>query len=274
MNVHRFTVKKQGGIKMGIFDRKPNIEKMKAKKDVKGLLKALQYKEASVRAEAAKSLAEIGDERAVEPLIHALKDEDWMVVGEAASALAAIGDTRAVEPLIQALKTEELMVRGVAALALGYIEDKRAVEPLILALKDEDWRVREEAASALKNIGEPAIESLTKAMEDKDKDVRETAKETLGKIKAKKSTKNKPKKKSTVRRKQKRCAKCGEPLSESIDYNSTSSGTAILGGGQFWEMMSEKFSLAIYCKKCDAYYCAGCALEAWQKGGEERFICP
>ena len=51
----------------------PNVEKMKAKKDVKGLIKALGYKkDASVGKAATIALVEIG-EPVIEPLIAAIK---------------------------------------------------------------------------------------------------------------------------------------------------------------------------------------------------------
>jgi len=63
---------------MGILDKlfKPNVEKMKAKKDVKGLIKALRYEDRDVRRAAVYALEEIGDARAVEGLRQALKHED------------------------------------------------------------------------------------------------------------------------------------------------------------------------------------------------------
>lgn len=51
-----------------------DVEKMKAKRDVSGLIKALSYKkDAAVRVRAASSLGEIGDARAVDALTVALK---------------------------------------------------------------------------------------------------------------------------------------------------------------------------------------------------------
>ena len=47
----------------------PNIEKLLAKRDVKGLIDALDYKDASVRKAAITALAEIGDVRMVESLL-------------------------------------------------------------------------------------------------------------------------------------------------------------------------------------------------------------
>ena len=97
----------------------PNVEKLKAKRDVKGLIKALGYqKDGHVRNAAAGVLGQIGDTRAVEPLIAALKDESWGVRHYAAEALGQIGDTRAVELLIAALKDRDSNVREAAAGAL------------------------------------------------------------------------------------------------------------------------------------------------------------
>jgi len=182
-------------MKMGIFDRlfKPNVERLREKKDVKGLIKALRHED--VRKEAAEALVNIG-EPAVEPLIQALKDEYSDVREEAARALGRIGDKRAVEPLIQALK-DNIDVQRRAAWALRKIGEP-AVEPLIQALKDEDWYVRWRAAwaldemgwepgddtekvyyliakqewSELPELGEPAVEPLIQALKDEYSDVR------------------------------------------------------------------------------------------------------
>jgi len=192
-------------MKMGIFDRlfKPNVERLREKKDVKGLIKALRHED--VRKEAAEALVNIG-EPAVEPLIQALKDEYSDVREEAARALGRIGDKRAVEPLIQALK-DNIDVQRRAAWALRKIGEP-AVEPLIQALKDEDWYVRWRAAwaldemgwepgddtekvyyliakqewSELPELGEPAVEPLIQALKDEYSDVRESAAEALAKI--------------------------------------------------------------------------------------------
>ena len=87
---------------MGIFDLfkgKHDIEKMKKRKDVDGLIKALKNKDIYVRSNAAEALGKIDDKQAVEPLIQALKDADDLVRSNVAWALGKIGDKRAVEPL-------------------------------------------------------------------------------------------------------------------------------------------------------------------------------
>lgn len=164
----------------------PNVKELKAKGDIKGLIKALRYKKNYlIRAEAADSLGETGDERAVHPLIDALKDENKHVRKVAAEALGKIGDKQAVEPLIAALKDKEGHVRETATSALGKIGDLRAVEPLIVALKD--IYARGNAAEALGNIGdaravEPLIDELKNRFIIGDSEDRVKIAEALAKI--------------------------------------------------------------------------------------------
>ena len=99
----------------------PNVEKMKAKRNVKGLIKALGYqKDYKVRRDAAEALGQIGDARAVEGLTVKLKDREeiWEVRVAAAEALGAIGDPTAVDSLIAVLtdKKGDEAIRGSTAL--------------------------------------------------------------------------------------------------------------------------------------------------------------
>lgn len=124
---------------MGLL--KPNVEKMASKKNVEGLIKALEYKrDKHVRERAVWALREIKDVRVMEALIQALKDEDSDVRGAAAEALVKIGKT-AVEPLILALKYVDDNSRKEVEKALRKIGDEKALEPLIKAMnkamKDE-----------------------------------------------------------------------------------------------------------------------------------------
>jgi HEAT repeat protein len=69
----------------------PNVEKMKARRDVNGLIKALRYrKDKGVRQAAAEALVKIGAP-AVEPLIAALKDQKTCARADAAQALDHVG---------------------------------------------------------------------------------------------------------------------------------------------------------------------------------------
>lgn len=76
---------------MGFF--KPNVEKMEAKRDVKGLIKALwnkDYKDYYLKMRAAEALGNIGDARAVEPLTKSLNDKNKDVRKAAKEALKRI----------------------------------------------------------------------------------------------------------------------------------------------------------------------------------------
>jgi len=90
---------------VGLFGP-PNIDKLKSKKDITGLTKALGYKkDTNVRVSAIRALGEIGDALAVEPLLDCLWDErstaDAVIL-----ALGKIRDQRAIEPLVQLIKRE------------------------------------------------------------------------------------------------------------------------------------------------------------------------
>ena len=145
----------------------PDVAKLKAKRDIDGLIKALGYRkdQGSVRKDAMAALGEIGDPRGVEPLIAALADEQ---TGRAAiGALGQIGDPRAVEPLIVILSREHqsALSRGCdAAQALGEIGDSRAVGPLIAAAHDVG--AMGACSEALGKLGDSAVEPLISALKD------------------------------------------------------------------------------------------------------------
>jgi hypothetical protein len=143
---------------MGIFDasQRPNVERMRAQRDIEGLKEALEYsKDSKVRKEAALALGGLGDAEVVESILQALQDTEKEVRKAAAQALGKIGSTAAVESLIRATKDANAGVRGAAARALGDIGDARAAEALTLtALIDKDKSVRRFAEEALSKIEE------------------------------------------------------------------------------------------------------------------------
>jgi len=65
----------------------PDIERMRARRDVEGLLKAAKQKDTpiDIRIKAIDALGEIGDGRAVEPLIELLKSDDCLYVRKKAA---------------------------------------------------------------------------------------------------------------------------------------------------------------------------------------------
>ena len=72
----------------GLFS--PNIDKLKAKGDVRGLIKALEHPKDEIQMRVAKALGEIGDEQASESLeeLFRTSDERWV----RSAALSALGD--------------------------------------------------------------------------------------------------------------------------------------------------------------------------------------
>ncbi len=140
---------------MGLFEPvEPDIVRLKARRNLKGLIKALKYpKRPEVRSGAAEALGDLADEMATEALIGALRDEDRFVRKMAAAAFTKLRDARAVEPLIEALADEDPFVREKAAEALGGVGDQRAVEPLKHLVKiTECERFRAAAEAALEEI--------------------------------------------------------------------------------------------------------------------------
>lgn len=179
---------------------KPDVFKFKKDKNVKGLIKALDYRGAYERRLAAEFLGDLGDSCAIEPLIAALKDKDIDVLWSVVKSLGKIGDQRAVLPLAKALTEtnnwqmpslveealEKIGQRNCSALLdllthrnsdirqlpvkiLGKIGNLEAVERLIFAMKnDENFMVRGWAAKSLGQLGdERAVEPLINAMDDR-----------------------------------------------------------------------------------------------------------
>ncbi|WP_119071416.1 HEAT repeat domain-containing protein [Aggregatilinea lenta] len=196
----------------------PNIEKMKTKRDVKGLIKALKhqgsgYPDQQVRRKAIDALAEIGDVRAVEPLIEMLKSgSEWY---HAIIALGKLREPRAAEPLLDKLNNaiqesrEEFNSYSQLAEALAQLGEARAVEPLVELLNNYDLGRgdRERIADALEKLGwatddtkratlavarmdwklaaefgKEALPPLIAALKNSDRDVQKNATLILGQI--------------------------------------------------------------------------------------------
>jgi len=105
---------------------KPNIRKLKEKRDIKGLVKALYHKDSSIRIDAANALGEIGDPSAVDGLLGALKDESTDVRRAAVRALVKIADDKSIPAIVAALKDDSLDVRLEVAKAIAEIGKKKA----------------------------------------------------------------------------------------------------------------------------------------------------
>ena len=66
----------------GLF--KTNVEKMERKRDVKGLIKALNHKDKEVKIKAIQALGRLKDVSAIAPLNHSFRSQDrdilWAIV--------------------------------------------------------------------------------------------------------------------------------------------------------------------------------------------------
>ncbi len=192
---------------MGLFGP-PDVDKLKAKGDIKGLVKALASRDTrkgqSVWMAASAALVQIGAP-AVEPLLAVLGDNQ--VSGIAIRALGTIGDARAVEALVAVLpgadaaealgqigdpralealadtltSTSGGLVRTNAAYALALIGGDRAMELLLtIALADPGAETRQAAVSALGTMGKRPVDRFIAALGDANASVRAAAAAALG----------------------------------------------------------------------------------------------
>ncbi len=157
-------------------------------KTIPALIDKLASQDSRTRADAAKSLGELGPaaSEAVPALIIALKDEYANISDPAMRPLGKIGPA-AVPALISALANKDERVRYGAARAIDAIgpEAKEAVPALITALGDKALNVASNAASTLGKIGpaaKDAVPALIIALADENQSLRRNAVEALGGI--------------------------------------------------------------------------------------------
>jgi|APFre7841882724_1041349.scaffolds.fasta_scaffold13111_3 HEAT repeat protein len=132
--------------------RLPNIEALKAKQDIKGLIRLLDHRNIDIQWQSADALGSMGT-IATLPLLAALNHRKTTVRLGAIEALGTIRDQRSCKPLIYLLEQDEnAEVRWVAALSLGSLGSPDAISPLVRALKDPDRYVRYGAAQALQAL--------------------------------------------------------------------------------------------------------------------------
>ena len=154
----------------------PVVEE-KVKDEVEIQIDLIKDKDWFRRKDAAITLGEMGDPRAIAPLITALRDSEWNVREAAQDALAQIGPP-AVDALIKALR--EYQIRTFVIQVLGKIKDERVLDPLMMQLRNEEFK--DVATKALVEVGLPAVERLMAVLNDKDKHVRKHAVIALGEI--------------------------------------------------------------------------------------------
>jgi HEAT repeat protein len=240
----------------------PDVDKLRDRRDVEGLIKALSHqKQADVRRKAAEALGRIGDTAGVPALIEALDDTDKGVRLIAAYWLGNIGHPTAVPALMEALVDTSRGVRTYAAVALGMIGDPAAVPALSKALHDSDEEVRLEATKSLGKIGDRrAIDPLEEMVEDKSEVVRDRASEALERIEPGPPAAS-------------RCAFCGKELHEGTGIRTMS-----LEGDDPFDAMQQAaqqmLARKVVCSSCGAVYCLECGNAVGIERGTGKTHCP
>lgn len=149
-----------------------------------------------IRVNAAKTLANIKDNSAVNPLLYCLnnKGENYKLRLACAEALGKIGDKYAVLPLSEVLKDESessVYLKESAAFALGMIGDAKAVDTLVNVLEtgrglmDKFTFLKERAIEALSKINtssDKVFHALEKSLKDQSVQVRINAIEALSNL--------------------------------------------------------------------------------------------
>jgi|Deesub1362B_J571_1020462.scaffolds.fasta_scaffold00029_139 HEAT repeat protein len=196
-----------------------DIEKLRIKGDVKGLIKLLKDENPKVRASAAEALGDFDQPEVTESLIEALKDEDRHVRWNSAKSLeylcrdrvdrieiliksfihsksvfqkvslawllGRIGDEKAIPSLIESFESGDKFVRRASIIAMGRIGDKRSLPYLITVLKDNDPILRKRTVEALGRIRvltKEVNDALINALMDPDSGVRMAAAKTLERL--------------------------------------------------------------------------------------------
>ncbi len=168
------------GIRMSL-GMNMDIERMRERGDILGLIRTLDHSSAEVRYQAADALGTLHDSAAGERLAQALRDPDCGVRWKAAEALGRLGAS-AVPHLFSALQDPATDVRWRAALALGDTRQEEAIPLLIEALSDPDPYVQGRSAIALAQFGAPALPFLATASKGDIVRIQEGAIRALGRM--------------------------------------------------------------------------------------------
>ena len=139
------------------FGFKPDVQKLKAKQDVNGLVKALFYNEDSINLQARSALVELGTDDVISALVKSLQTNGK--TQNRCRIIRTLGLTHnpsEVAPIVGALKDTDKYVRGMAARALSEVAaSKPSIDALRALMNDEEENVKVEAAMALCKLGAP-----------------------------------------------------------------------------------------------------------------------
>ena len=154
----------------------PNVEKLKSKRDFRGLAKALAGKDEAARRDASAAIADLRDPAAVGEILRVLDGAtDEPAIAGIADALRGLGDV-AVPPLRESLLTGPPENRALAGGALARMGEPYGFEPLLEAFHDDDLAMRTVGAISLGTLGgERALEAVLESLRSPDDAVRVTA---------------------------------------------------------------------------------------------------
>jgi HEAT repeat protein len=134
----------------------PNIEKLKAKRDIAGLVKALNYyqKEPEMFRSGVAALVDLQATPAIEPLTSILADTTHPEVIRQITArgLGRLGTEGALQALVSMLDTPSVGVQKAVVAGLGNMADARAIAPLMALLKTPDSPLTSDVIQALASI--------------------------------------------------------------------------------------------------------------------------
>ncbi len=151
------------GISMALFET--NVPKLKDKRDIKGLIKALNSRSMQVQTDAARALGNLYARDAVDPLIIALTNWNPDLQITAAVALGEIGSPKAIKPLLFALKEKNTELREKVVEALGKIGFD-AIDPLIKLLNEDNPKIEDQILVVLVELGDVARRPLKRLLSD------------------------------------------------------------------------------------------------------------
>jgi len=137
---------------MGIFSRKPNVDKLLEEEDLSALVELLDYNDMKTRRKAVIALGRMGNKTCVPDLIKIIKSPGFLssegiaILGDVAWALGEIGDPKAKAPLRKLLKMEP----GTAIGGAGSFDEM--MQKAAQAVKTVE-EVKQKATEALEKIG-------------------------------------------------------------------------------------------------------------------------
>jgi HEAT repeat protein len=177
--------------KMGLFSKKPDIEKLTEYKDIEGLKKALTHKDETVRLSAAYGLSTFADISYLDLFVKTLLTGDFRPKQKLSLDL---NNPDLLRPFLRTLKHSDATLRADGKINLDFTPrwggtlilansaGAGAVEPLIKLLDDYDygWAIRGMAIVILSKIGRDAVEPLKAALTHESLEIRRGAAIALG----------------------------------------------------------------------------------------------